>query len=140
MALSNYALINVGTSPNSKDGDTLRSAFQKINGNFREVILSVEFKVNFDSSGKVTTLENLPEGWSWTKNLNQITITHNKDRSPKNIVYWGLTDVGEYRMRTPTAGYPASRPADGSPSFTLTLLATITGAVNGTHALISVVF
>lgn len=181
-------LVNVGQTPNSRDGDPLRTAFIKINGNFDEVFtpleeiglmtplngiyhikgnlvsddnrvlidstsgklaveavpnevnLSFEFKVNFDDTGNVTTLENLPRGWTWSKERNLITIVHNNPRTPKSITYWGLNDIGEYRLRTPTAGYPVVRPANNKSQFTLTLIATVAGAVNGTHALVSVVF
>lgn len=34
-------IINIGTSPNARDGDTLRSAFAKINSNFDEVYNNV---------------------------------------------------------------------------------------------------
>lgn len=37
MATSNFLAINVGTNANSRDGDTLRNAFQKINQNFSEI-------------------------------------------------------------------------------------------------------
>jgi hypothetical protein len=37
MPTNNFLSINVGTTANSKDGDTLRSAFQKINQNFNEI-------------------------------------------------------------------------------------------------------
>lgn len=37
MATGNFLTINVGTTSNSKDGDTLRAAFQKINQNFSEI-------------------------------------------------------------------------------------------------------
>lgn len=37
MATSNFLLINVGSTNNARDGDTLRSAFQKINENFNEI-------------------------------------------------------------------------------------------------------
>ena len=37
MATSNFSIINVGTNANSRDGDTLRAAFQKVNQNFSEI-------------------------------------------------------------------------------------------------------
>lgn len=37
MATENFLSINVGTNANSKDGDTLRAAFQKVNQNFSEI-------------------------------------------------------------------------------------------------------
>jgi hypothetical protein len=37
MPTSNFLSINVGTTANSKEGDTLRAAFQKINQNFSEI-------------------------------------------------------------------------------------------------------
>ena len=37
MGIRNFLNINVGTGSNSKDGDTLRAAFQKVNQNFQEV-------------------------------------------------------------------------------------------------------
>lgn len=37
MATSGFSIINVGTTANSRDGDTLRAAFQKVNQNFSEI-------------------------------------------------------------------------------------------------------
>lgn len=37
MATGNFLAINVGSNSNSRDGDTLRAAFQKINQNFSEI-------------------------------------------------------------------------------------------------------
>lgn len=37
MATSNFLSINVGSNANSRDGDTLRAAFQKVNQNFSEI-------------------------------------------------------------------------------------------------------
>ena len=34
--MANYTKINIGTSPNSGDGDNLREAFNKLNGNIDE--------------------------------------------------------------------------------------------------------
>lgn len=44
-------LINVGSGPDTKDGDTVRNAFIKVNGNFDELYGAV----GMDSSGTITS-------------------------------------------------------------------------------------
>lgn len=44
-------LINVGSGPDTKDGDTVRNAFIKVNGNFDELYGAV----GLDSSGTITS-------------------------------------------------------------------------------------
>lgn len=181
-------VINVGTYANSKDGDTLRNAFIKINENFTEVYneisaltgnlpdtytanlkgsvlsqtdvvlvdsvtgkittaavptnvpLMYTFRANFLSNGSLDTIVNLPTGWSYTKNANIATITHNVGRQPQIISYWGYSTTDGYRYRYPTAGYQATKNATGSYPFSLNLNSAVTGADNSQHTLITVLF
>jgi hypothetical protein len=45
--------INVGTTANDKSGDSLRSAFIKINANFTELYTSSETMISLDSLKEV---------------------------------------------------------------------------------------
>lgn len=47
-------LINVGSSPNSRDGDSLRQAFQKTNNNFEELYDIITEGVAVISSESIT--------------------------------------------------------------------------------------
>lgn len=41
------SVINVGTTPNDRNGDSLRTAFQKINANFTELYANIGTSINF---------------------------------------------------------------------------------------------
>lgn len=183
-------LINIGSSPNSRDGDTTRAAFIKVNGNFGElyeavellgyasgsdgiVSLSVkgdlysadgtllidsatgkltnavvpdnvpmiyEFRVNFNQSGNLDSVLNLPDGWQIFTAGNLLTVVHSTPRYPKVVSYWGATALGDYRLRYPSAGYQVIRPIGDNTRFTLNLNAAVTGADYGQHALVTVMF
>jgi hypothetical protein len=64
--------INTGTSANKGDGDTLRAAFNKINGNFSELAAasSVAFPSQIGNGGKVLTTDGT--NLTWTNPLDPI--------------------------------------------------------------------
>jgi hypothetical protein len=45
--------VNIGTGPNTKNGDTVRNAFTKVNHNFDEIYTSLEPMLTQDQSGNV---------------------------------------------------------------------------------------
>lgn len=183
-------VINIGSGPNSHDGDTNRLAFDKINQNFTELydvvsllggnvgpggttevnikgnVLDINgnilldattgkltlsavpnfipvmysFRANFDNAGNLTTIQNLPAGWTYQKSSNLVTITYSGSLYPKIVSYWGAVASGELRLRYPTAGYQVTRPSSGLTRFTLNLNSAVTGADNNQYALITVLF
>lgn len=183
-------VVNIGTGPNTHDGDTNRLAFDKINQNFTELydvvallggavdpeesmVLNIKgsvsdlngnilldattgkltlsaipnfvpvmhsFRANFDNAGNLTTIQDLPSGWTYQKSSNLATITYSGLMYPKFVSYWGAIASGEYRLRYPTAGYQVTRPTSGLTRFTLNLNSAVTGADNNQHALITVLF
>lgn len=183
-------IVNIGTGPNTHDGDTNRLAFDKINQNFTELYdvvallggavdtsetmqinikgsvtdndgnlmldastgkltlsavpnfipITYTFRANFDNAGSLTTIQNLPPGWTYQKSNNLATITYTESLYPKFISYWGATASGDYRLRYPTPGYQVTRPTSGLTKFTLNLNSAVTGADNNQHALITVMF
>jgi hypothetical protein len=60
--------INVGTSPNAKDGDPIRSAFQKVNANFTELYntagADVQIPTQTGNNGKYLTTNGTTLSWS----------------------------------------------------------------------------
>lgn len=183
-------VVNIGSGPNTHDGDTNRLAFDKVNRNFTElydvvallggnvepggtteinikgsvsdldgnilldattgkltlsavpnfVPVIFSFRANFDNAGNLTTIQNLPAGWTYQKSSNLATITYPGSLYPKIVSYWGAVASGEYRLRYPTAGYQVTRPTSGLTRFTLNLNSAVTGADNNQHALITVLF
>ena len=181
-------IINVGTGPNTKDGDTVRLAFQKVNDNFSEVYdtldvlaggtaeliqtsikgsvydnngnllidastgkittnsvpanvpLMYQFVVTFFANGNLDSVIDIPDGWSYVKNANILTVTHNTQRVPKVISYWGRTNAGNYQLRYPTGGYQATRPEAIPSEFTVHLIAAVAGADNSQSAIVTVLF
>jgi hypothetical protein len=181
-------IINVGTGANTKDGDSVRLAFIKVNENFTDVYdtlnalaggnaelietsikgsvyskdgilllsgddrklttaavpanvpLMYSFNVSFQSNGNLGTVLDLPEGWDYVKDGNFLIVTHNTQRLPKVISYWGKTAIGTYQLRYPTGGYQVIRNETIPSEFTLNLIAAATGADNSESALITVLF
>jgi hypothetical protein len=71
-------IINVGTSANDRQGDSLRTAFQKVNANFTELydeINSIEIgAVNWDSISGKPTFATVATSGSYTDLSNKPTI------------------------------------------------------------------
>ena len=98
-------------------------------------------KINFDSAGDPTTVENLPAGVSASISGNEITFTHSIGRSIKSLTYMGYDSVtNEYRMRFPTATYIVkTTPETLTTAFTVKVNTAATGADANGHALMNVV-
>lgn len=98
-------------------------------------------KINFDSAGDPTTVENLPAGVSASISGNEITFSHGIGRSIKAITYMGYDSVtNEYRMRFPTATYIVkTSPETLTTEFTIKVNTAATGADANGHALMNVV-
>lgn len=183
-------LINVGTAPDTKDGDTVRNAFIKVNDNFTEVYstlailggntggdntvnikgnvsslngtllvdatngkittdaipdnvpLQYQFRAVFDNSGNLDNVDQLPAGWSYTKDNNIATISHSTGRIPKLVTYLGYSNISSVlRMRFPTAGYEVRIPdVSRATAFTVNLTAAVTGADLSQYAYVVVTF
>lgn len=61
-------IINVGTAANSKNGDPLRTAFQKVNANFTELYdamgADVQIPSQVNNSGKILTTNGTTLSWT----------------------------------------------------------------------------
>jgi len=98
-------------------------------------------KVNFDSNGEPTTVEDLPAGVTATVNGTDITFVHNFSRTVKSVIYMGYDAVtDEYRMRFPTATYiVSSNPATITSEFRIKVNTAAAGADANGHALVNVI-
>lgn len=98
-------------------------------------------KINFDSNGEPTTIDDLPVGVTATVNGTDVTFVHTFGRSVKSVVYMGYdAQTDEYRMRFPTATYIVkTTPATLTTEFTVKVNTAATGADANGHALINVV-
>lgn len=98
-------------------------------------------KINFDSNGEPTTLENLPAGVTASISGTDVTFVHNYARSVKAVTYLGYDAVtNEYRMRFPTATYIVkTTPETLMTSFTIKVNTAATGADANGHAIMNVV-
>lgn len=184
--------INVGTSVNARNGDSLRDAFIKINSNFTELYQAVgilgsfaddatalitsiqgdvygtdgnkiidsetgkvassaipndvpkifSFRASFNADGNLIDVSDVPSSWFTTIDGNTVTVTHDVNRPPQSVVYWGFAgDTTELRLRFPTAGYQVKVPITEINSvFTLNLNSAVTGAGTGEYAIIRVLF
>jgi len=95
---------------------------------------------NFNSTGNLSNLTNLPTGWSYSQAGNIVTINHNIGRQPFQISYWGYSVTEGQRLRFPTAGYQVSRTTTSPYSFTMNLNAAVTGADNNQYAVVGIMF
>jgi hypothetical protein len=53
--------INIGTAANSRNGDSIRTAFSKVNDNFTELYLQIPSQIN--NSGKLLTTNGTTLTW-----------------------------------------------------------------------------
>jgi len=105
------------------------------------VPLVYNFRVNFDLSGNLVSVTDLPLEWTAELVNNTATIHHTvATRHPLMISYWGLAADGRYSLRYPTGGYQSTRPAELLSEFTINVTAGSTGAQPGAHALVTVLF
>lgn len=98
-------------------------------------------KINFDSNGEPTTIEDLPAEVGASVSGTDITFTHTLGRSVKTVTYMGYDAVtNDYRMRFPTATYIVSTtPETLTTQFTIKVNTAATGADANGHALMNVV-
>lgn len=98
-------------------------------------------KINFDSNGEPTTVEDLPVGITASIDGTDITFTHNYGRIVKSVVYMGYdAPTNEYRMRFPTATYIVkTTPETKNDSFAVKVNTAATGADANGHALMNVI-
>jgi len=112
-----------------------------LDGNANANSSSWSAKINFDSNGVPSTVENLPAGVSASVNGSTITFTHGYARSVKTLTYMGYdlpTDT--YTMRYPSELYAVtSTPSTLTTAFTVTVTTAISGADANGHALMNVV-
>jgi hypothetical protein len=124
-ANKNLSNVNVGTSPNSHDGDTLRDAFVKINNDFSSIYNNGQF---LTYSGDTNQLP----GYTWVSDTNtgmyspgsgKISFTLN------GVESLSLNENGTFRWLG----------ADiATQSYVSTLLNTFTGGINAANIIVTV--
>lgn len=103
--------------------------------------LSFQFVLNFDGAGAVSTVTNLPTGWSAVVNGSLITVTHTAGAMVKNINYWGSDAINGWQLRFPTSGYQATVPAGSETTvFKMNVNASVAGADANSSAKVNVIF
>ena len=102
---------------------------------------SFQFTVNFDGSGNVISVADMPAGWTSVVNGNEITITHTAGAMIKNVSYWGSDSLNGWQLRFPTVGYQATVPAGSElTQFKIDVNATVAGADASSNAKVNVIF
>ena len=101
---------------------------------------SETFTVNYAAGGtSISSISNLPSGWSSSINGNNVTITHTAGGQPMGVSFYGLDksaspDVWKYAY--PTSTYPLTFPDSSetisTTEFTLNIGTAATGANTGT--------
>jgi len=101
---------------------------------------SFTFTVNYAAGGtSISTISNLPAGWSSSINGANVTITHTANGQPMGFSFYGLDksaspDIWKYQY--PTSTYPVTFPdaseVISTSEFTLNIGTSATGANTGT--------
>lgn len=101
MATSNFLSINVGSTNNARDGDTLRSAFTKINENFNEIDDLIEaYFTDFLSQTNLLPTDIQPITPNTNVNISStgtgiITLNAPTVQISKNLVVGGTLSVAD---------------------------------------------
>lgn len=105
-------------------------------------VLTFKFRATFDTQGDLSTLDELPTGWSYTKDGNVATVTHLVERMPRYVNYFGYNEnTDSLKMRAPTAGYDITVPiASPTAQFRIHLISAVAGADANTYAYVNVYF
>lgn len=93
-----------------------------------------QFTINYGSGGAITSVSDLPVGWSCNIGSNYVTITYTTAGLPQNFVAYGLTTLGGtvYTSRGPTALMNISYDLNVPGQFTLNnITANNVGTVYG---------
>lgn len=102
---------------------------------------SYQFTVNFDGSGNVDSVADLPTGWTVNIIGNVITVSHNTSKMLKSVSYWGRDATNGWQYRLPTAGYQATiAPGNETTEFSIDIAATVAGADASSYAKVNVIF
>ncbi len=91
-----------------------------------------EFAIGYDPFGAVSSVTNLPSGWSASFSSNSATITHNLGKTPSGFFVWGQSNplATVYTARSPNSIMHASYDSAIVNQFTLVnITATNVGTV-----------
>lgn len=83
VAIGAYQTVNVGSNPNDGTGDTLRSAFQKVNANFTQVTADFVASTNFPGYG------------AWLTNWDSRTLFFTNGVVGGNSFQWNFNGVDQ---------------------------------------------
>ena len=101
------------------------------------------FFINYDSSGNINNITNLPGGWTASTSSNQVTVTYTATGLPQGFFAWGQSSVGGtvYVSRAPSSIMYLSYDTNQTNQFVLNGMSTNNvGTVYGGQAKISVYF
>ena len=104
--------------------------------------LSYEFKVNYDSLGAISTVTDLPTGWTDSVSGSTVIINHNTGRSVKDISYNSYVS-GTLKLRKPSADSADAvtyAVADRLNKFTATVGIANTNADADQYAWVNIIF
>jgi len=105
-------------------------------------VICFRFRALFDTQGDLSTVDQLPAGWSYTKDGNVATITHTVGRMIRSVNYLGFNDYNDsLKMRFPTAGYDVMIPmANQTTQFKIHLVSSVAGADANTYSYVNAYF
>jgi hypothetical protein len=111
-------------------------------GTDQEITTRFEFRANFDANGNVSSITNLPAGWSYTVQNNVVSVNHTTGRTLAYVTYFGYdSTTTSYRMRVPTSAYYISyQQGTETSSFDMLINAASAGTFSNGHAIIKLVF
>ena len=103
-----------------------------------------EFKMNF-SNGTISSVEELPSGWTANVTAPTIEVTHDVGSMPKFVSYLGYFDDDpsniRYQYRVPTAAADMEIPnANPTTKFTINVSTMNTGSGGNSYAYARIIF
>lgn len=102
-----------------------------------------EFNITYNGLGQITSVTNLPSGWSEIHTANSVTITHTIGKLPSGYYIWGQTTVpgSLFTVRSPNAVMNMSYDILSPTQFILNnITPTNVGTVAGGYAKAVVLF
>jgi hypothetical protein len=102
-----------------------------------------EFTITYNGLSQITSVSNLPSGWSEIHTANSVTVTHTIGKLPSGYYVWGQSTVPGtiFTIRSPNAVMNMSYDTTSPTQFTLNnITPTNVGTVAGGNAKAVVLF
>lgn len=100
------------------------------------------FRINFEQDGSLEGFQDVPAGMQVSRIGNQLTVTHTFGTWPKSVSYYGRDNItNKFKLRYPTGNYQVQLDGNNpTTTFTIDVIAAVTGADANGYAYVNLVF